>query len=127
MNYGGRWKLLHYTAKKFFAPLIISADYDAGTNLAAVYLTSDVNQALSGNAPLPERMRVWCLGDLGCQMPCMPERPHLVLPKSDTFASASVPQLLRSCVALLSLSAPLIALQLLARGRWAVDGMCLTC
>ena len=50
MNYGGRWKLLHYNAKRFFAPLIVSADYSPASNLVSVWLTSDVNQALSGGA-----------------------------------------------------------------------------
>ena len=47
-NYGGEWKLLHYAARKFFAPLIISADYDKYSNLVSLFLTSDVNQAMSG-------------------------------------------------------------------------------
>jgi hypothetical protein len=84
VNYGGRWKLLHYTAKKFFAPLIISADYDAGSNLVAVYLTSDVNQALSG-AQSPDRSACVCLLELDCACHaslacCMPsERVLLAL------------------------------------------------
>ena len=27
-DYGGHWKLLHYAAKRFFNPLLISADYN---------------------------------------------------------------------------------------------------
>ncbi len=51
-NYGGSWKLLHYAAKRFFNPLLISADYNKKTNIISVYLTSDINQALSGTHPL---------------------------------------------------------------------------
>ena len=47
-NYGGSWRLLHYAAKRFFNPLLISADYNKKTNIISVHLTSDINQALSG-------------------------------------------------------------------------------
>ena len=47
-DYGGHWKLLHYAAKRFFSPLLISADYNKVSNIVSVYLTSDINQALSG-------------------------------------------------------------------------------
>lgn len=50
MDYGGHYKLLHYTARNFFAPLLVSADYDKKTNVAAVFLTSDVNQPLAGTS-----------------------------------------------------------------------------
>lgn len=48
VDYGGHYRLLHYTAKKFFSPLLVSADYDRNTNIASVFLTSDVNQPLAG-------------------------------------------------------------------------------
>ncbi len=51
-NYGGSWKLLHYAAKRFFNPLLISADFNKKTNIISVYLTSDINQALSGTQAL---------------------------------------------------------------------------
>ena len=47
-DYGGHWKLLHYAAKRFFSPLLISADYNKVSNIVSVYLTSDINQALRG-------------------------------------------------------------------------------
>ena len=52
-DYGGHWKLLHYAAKRFFSPLLISADYNKVSNIVSVYLTSDINQALRG-APYTE-------------------------------------------------------------------------
>ena len=52
-DYGGHWKLLHYAAKRFFSPLLISADYNKVSNIVSVYLTSDINQALRG-APQAE-------------------------------------------------------------------------
>jgi hypothetical protein len=48
VDYGGHYRLLHYTAKKFFSSLLVSADYDKNTNIASVFLTSDVNQPLAG-------------------------------------------------------------------------------
>ncbi|CAK0764706.1 hypothetical protein CVIRNUC_003185 [Coccomyxa viridis] len=48
-DYGGHWKLLHYAAKRFFSPLLISADYNKVSNIVSVYLTSDINQALRVN------------------------------------------------------------------------------
>ena len=56
-NYGGSWKLLHYAAKRFFSPLLISADYNKNTNIISVYLTSDINQALSGMLPHKLKMK----------------------------------------------------------------------
>ena len=47
-DYGGHWKLLHYAARRFFSPLLISADYNKVSNIVSVYLTSDINQALRG-------------------------------------------------------------------------------
>ncbi|CAL8468004.1 g7542 [Coccomyxa elongata] len=49
VDYGGHYRLLHYTAKKFFAPLLVSVDYDKNTNIAAVFLTSDINEPLAVN------------------------------------------------------------------------------
>ena len=47
IEYGGRWKLLHYAAKRFFAPVIVSGfELPAGT--LNVWATSDVNQPLAG-------------------------------------------------------------------------------
>lgn len=52
MDYGGHYRLLHYTAKKFFSPLLVSVDYNKDTNIAAVFLTSDINEPLAGTAVL---------------------------------------------------------------------------
>ena len=57
-DYGGHWKLLHYAAKRFFSPLLISADYNKVSNIVSVYLTSDINQALRG-APSADAL---CIG-----------------------------------------------------------------
>lgn len=48
LEYDGRWKMLHYAAKKFFAPVLLSA-YDKDEVLY-VWLTSDKNESLKGTA-----------------------------------------------------------------------------
>jgi beta-mannosidase len=42
LEYTGRWKMLHYAVKKFFAPLLISSYYDNDGSYA-VFVTSDIN------------------------------------------------------------------------------------
>ena len=48
LDYNGRWKALHYMARHFFAPLLISAipDLEAGT--VAVHVTNDHLEEFSG-------------------------------------------------------------------------------
>jgi beta-mannosidase len=48
VDFGGHWRLLHYAAKRFFAPLLVSAEYNSNTNVVDVYLTSDINRSLAG-------------------------------------------------------------------------------
>jgi beta-mannosidase len=48
IDYYGRWKALHYMAKRFYAPLMISGveDWDRGT--AEIYVTSDLMKMTAG-------------------------------------------------------------------------------
>lgn len=46
IDYFGRWKALHYAAKRFYAPVMVSVE-DSGTKMD-VHVTSDVNVAWSG-------------------------------------------------------------------------------
>jgi beta-mannosidase len=48
LDYFGRWKALHYMARRFYEPLLLSAveDMDAGT--AAIYLTNDHRSEQTG-------------------------------------------------------------------------------
>jgi beta-mannosidase len=46
IEYGGRWKLLHYSAKNFFAPLLVSAFQES--NNITVYVSSDMMSAIKG-------------------------------------------------------------------------------
>lgn len=41
IEYGGRWKILHYYAKKFFSPVLISPVKTSETELS-VYVVSDL-------------------------------------------------------------------------------------
>lgn len=46
LDYYGRWKALHYAAKRFYAPLLMSIE-DIGTTMK-LYVTSDINQTVEG-------------------------------------------------------------------------------
>ncbi len=46
MDYYGRWKALHYSAKRFYAPLLISAE-EEGTSVA-ISVTNDTLEMVSG-------------------------------------------------------------------------------
>lgn len=41
VDYHGRWKALHYLARHFFAPLLVSGIEDSATGKVAVHVTSD--------------------------------------------------------------------------------------
>ena len=42
IDYHGRWKALHYMAKKFFSPLLISGLEDMEQGTVEIHLTSDL-------------------------------------------------------------------------------------
>ena len=46
LDYFGRWKALHYTAKRFYAPVLLSVE-DDGTRMS-VHVTSDLTQQWDG-------------------------------------------------------------------------------
>ncbi|KAK9829297.1 hypothetical protein WJX72_005014 [[Myrmecia] bisecta] len=48
-DYGGHWKLLHYAAKRFFQPLLLSARLDPPAGTLTAELTSDLRQPLQGD------------------------------------------------------------------------------
>ena len=45
LDFGGNWKLLHYSVKRFFAPVLCSGSADAWVN---AYVTSDVPTPVAG-------------------------------------------------------------------------------
>jgi len=48
IDYQGRWKALHYMARHFFAPLMVSGVEDVGSGTVDIHVTSDLLQAVSG-------------------------------------------------------------------------------
>ena len=57
IDYHGRWKALHYMAKDFFAPLLISGLEDSKNGTVEVHLTNDNLKPVKVNA-------VWKVTDL---------------------------------------------------------------
>lgn len=50
INHDGTWKLLHYAAARFFAPLLVSAQVDRNHSVTVVHVTSDVPVAIAGTS-----------------------------------------------------------------------------
>ncbi|HYO89552.1 MAG TPA: glycoside hydrolase family 2 protein, partial [Candidatus Limnocylindrales bacterium] len=48
LDFQGRWKALHYAARRFYAPLLIASVEDAAQGTVAVTLTSDRLEAVEG-------------------------------------------------------------------------------
>ena len=57
IDYYGRWKALHYMARRFFAPVLLSAVEDVGKGIVELHVTSDLLR--------PQRGRLtWTLTDV---------------------------------------------------------------
>ncbi len=48
IDYDGNWKALHYMAKRFYAPLLLSAVEDVDSKKVAVYVTNDHREPRQG-------------------------------------------------------------------------------
>jgi beta-mannosidase len=48
IDYHGRWKALHYMARNFFAPLMVSGVEDVAKGTVEIHVTSDLLQPVSG-------------------------------------------------------------------------------
>ena len=48
MEFGGKWRLVHYTMKAAYAPFLISAQYNKATGTVEVWGTSDMTHPVSG-------------------------------------------------------------------------------
>ncbi len=48
IDYFGRWKALHYMARRFFAPVLVSAVEDAERSTVEVHVTNDTAAAVAG-------------------------------------------------------------------------------
>jgi len=49
IDYHGRWKALHYMAKNFFAPLLVSGLEDVVKGTVEIHVTSDLMKAVDGS------------------------------------------------------------------------------
>ncbi|MBK9121766.1 MAG: glycoside hydrolase family 2 protein [Chloroflexi bacterium] len=48
LDWKGNWKALHYIARHFYAPLLVSGVEDVTRSTVEIYVTSDLNEAVSG-------------------------------------------------------------------------------
>ncbi len=48
IDYHGRWKALHYMARQFYAPVLVSAVEDAGSGTVELHVTNDLRQPSRG-------------------------------------------------------------------------------
>jgi beta-mannosidase len=48
VDYFGRWKALHYMARKFYSPVLVSALEDTSKNSADIFVTSDLGENTHG-------------------------------------------------------------------------------
>lgn len=48
MDFGGNWRLLHYTMKRMYAPCLISAHRNRASGQVEVWLVSDINEPVTG-------------------------------------------------------------------------------
>jgi beta-mannosidase len=57
IDYFGRWKALHYMARRFFTPVMVSGVEDADAKSVSIHLTNDLRQQASGTV-------TWTVTDL---------------------------------------------------------------
>ena len=48
MDFGGNWRLLHYTMKKVYAPFMLTVHHDKGDDTYSIWAVSDLNQEIQG-------------------------------------------------------------------------------
>jgi beta-mannosidase len=79
LDYFGRWKALHYAAKRFYAPVLLSVE-DSGTRMA-VHVTSDLTEKWEG-------LVRWRLETVRGEMMASGEHPVAAAPLADTAVTA---------------------------------------
>jgi beta-mannosidase len=57
VDYFGRWKALHYRARHFYSPVLVSGDFDSTNRTIALWVTSDELKSVSGKL-------IWRVTDL---------------------------------------------------------------
>ncbi len=48
LDFGGHWRLLHYSLKRIFAPVLVSAYWDREDSSVSVWVVSDLNKPVTG-------------------------------------------------------------------------------
>ena len=59
LDFGGHWRLLHYSLKRIFAPVLVSAYLDREDSSVHVWVVSDMNRPVTGK-PIPDYIRLSC-------------------------------------------------------------------
>lgn len=49
MDFGGNWRLSHYSMKKVYAPLMLTVHHDKDTDKYSIWAVSDLNEEIQGN------------------------------------------------------------------------------
>ena len=60
LDFGGHWRLLHYSLKRIFAPVLVSAYWDRGDSSVHVWVVSDLNHPITGEL-VPGYISLSCL------------------------------------------------------------------
>ncbi len=75
----GRWKALHYMARDFFAPVLVSALEDAGRGTVEAHVTSDLREAKAGVVD-------WIITDAAGVELARGAAPVVIAPQTNTLA-----------------------------------------
>ncbi len=77
LDHTGRWKASHYMAKRFYAPLLLSAVEDTGAGTVALHVTSDHGEPVAGTVK-------WALTDLDGAVLAEGTQPIIAAPRQNT-------------------------------------------
>ena len=48
MDFGGNWRLLHYTMQKLYAPFMLTIHHDKQDDKYSIWAVSDLNEEIQG-------------------------------------------------------------------------------
>ena len=71
LDFGGHWRLLHYSLKRIFAPVLVSAYWDGGDSSVHVWVVSDLNHPVTGELHPRLHHFVLLCGARGQLSPCL--------------------------------------------------------
>jgi beta-mannosidase len=76
IDYFGRWKALHYMARRFYAPLLVSGLEDMNAGTVEIHVTSDLGEVVSGKVN-------WTLTDIAGQIIDNDSQPVTLAPRQN--------------------------------------------